>query len=60
MQTLIDYIRGTRAELAHVSWPTTRQSVAYTAIVIGVSLGVAFYLTFFDTIFLFVLNNFVF
>lgn len=59
MNRLLEYIRGTRAELAHVSWPTRRQTLSYTALVIAVSFSVAFYLTFFDTVFLFGLNSFV-
>jgi len=49
--SILEYIRETRAELKHVSWPTRRQAILYTAIVIGISVGVALYLGLFDYIF---------
>jgi preprotein translocase subunit SecE len=45
------YIKETRAELKHVSWLSRRQTLIYTGIVIGISLGVAIYLGIFDYIF---------
>jgi preprotein translocase subunit SecE len=48
---VINYIKETRGELKHVSWPTKKQAFAFTAIVIVLSLLVAFYLGFFDFIF---------
>lgn len=40
----INYIREVRAELSHVSWPTPRQTVMYTLIVVGISVVVSAYL----------------
>lgn len=40
----INYIREVRAELSHVSWPTPRQAVMYTVIVVLISIAVALYL----------------
>ena len=48
---LIDYIKDTRGELKHVSWPTQRQATAFTILVILISLFTAFFLGFFDFIF---------
>ncbi len=48
---LINYIQDTRAELKHVSWPTRKQSIAYTVIVIAISVAVAIYLGVFDGLF---------
>ncbi|MEK7628638.1 MAG: preprotein translocase subunit SecE [Patescibacteria group bacterium] len=45
------YIKDTRGELNHVAWPTQAQTITYTALVIGVSIIVAFYLGFFDFVF---------
>jgi len=45
------YIKETKAEMKHVSWPTRRQVVMYTAIVIAVSLVTALLLGLFDFIF---------
>jgi preprotein translocase subunit SecE len=51
MKTLINYIRDTRGEMKHVSWPTRTQTVVYTALVILVSIALAFYLGLFDFLF---------
>jgi len=56
----INYIKETKAELRHVSWPTRTQSIAYTVIVALVSLAVAVYLGVFDFIFTELLTKFVF
>jgi preprotein translocase subunit SecE len=46
-----EYIKETRGEIKHVSWPTRRQAVLYTITVILISVGVALYLGLFDYIF---------
>jgi preprotein translocase subunit SecE len=46
-----DYIRETRGELKHVSWPTRRQAIAYAIVVILISVGLALYLGLFDYLF---------
>jgi preprotein translocase subunit SecE len=38
---LLEYLRDTRGELKHVSWPTRKQAVVYTVLVIIVSALVA-------------------
>jgi preprotein translocase subunit SecE len=48
---LVDYVRDTKGELKHVSWPTKKQSVVFTVIVVAISVVVAAYLGFFDFIF---------
>lgn len=45
------FLKETQAELKHVSWLTRRQAIIYTAIVIGITLGVAAYLGALDYIF---------
>lgn len=59
MSRLIDYIKETREELKHVSWPTRRQAVAFTIGVIVISLLAALYLGFFDFIFSLILKKFI-
>jgi len=49
--SLINYIKETKSELKHVSWPTKSQSVWFTVIVIAISLFTAFFLGLFDFIF---------
>jgi len=46
-----NYLRETRTELKHVSWPTRRETFVYTGLVIGISLLVAAFLGFFDVVF---------
>ena len=46
-----DYLKETRGELKHVSWPTRKQAIAFTAIVIIISLGLSIYLGLLDYVF---------
>ncbi len=41
MDTFINYLKDTFAELKRVSWPTQHQAIVYTALVIGISAFVA-------------------
>ena len=45
-----EFLRETRGELRHVSWPTRAQAINYTVLVIAVSLLTALYLGLFDYI----------
>ena len=40
---LITYLREVRAELSHISWPTPRQAITYTILVIAISIVIAVY-----------------
>jgi len=57
--SLIDYLRETRGELKHVSWPTKKQTIAFTIIVIALSFAVAYFLGFFDYGFAYLLEKFL-
>ncbi|MEX2010316.1 MAG: preprotein translocase subunit SecE [Parcubacteria group bacterium] len=59
MDKITTYIKETQGELKHVTWPTRREAIAYTALVIGISLLAAFYLGLFDYIFSFILEGIV-
>lgn len=48
---ITEYIKDTRAEMAHVIWPTRKQAIVYAIAVVVVSVGVAFLLGAFDYIF---------
>ena len=48
---IINYIRETKGEMKHVSWPTRYQATMYTVLIIVISLFVAAYLGLFDWIF---------
>ncbi|MFH1402275.1 MAG: preprotein translocase subunit SecE [Patescibacteria group bacterium] len=56
---IIDYIKDTKSELKYVSWPTKKQAVWFTIVVISVSLITAFFLGFFDFIFSLGLEKFI-
>ncbi|HEY4503615.1 MAG TPA: preprotein translocase subunit SecE [Candidatus Paceibacterota bacterium] len=48
---ITEYIKETRSEMNHVSWPTRKQAISYSIIVIAVSIATALFLAFFDYIF---------
>ncbi len=48
---ITEYIKETRAEMAHVTWPSRLQAIIYSAAVVIVSVAVAFFLGLFDYIF---------
>jgi len=49
--SIADYIRDTRGELKHVSWPTRKQAIVFTVLTIILSVLLALYLGFFDFLF---------
>ena len=51
MSKITEYFKETKVELKHVIWPKRRQTFYYTAIVIILSVVVAYYLGAFDFIF---------
>ncbi|MEK7170273.1 MAG: preprotein translocase subunit SecE [Patescibacteria group bacterium] len=51
MSRLLTYFKETKAEMKHVSWPTRKQAILYTAVVIIISLATSAYLGFFDYVF---------
>ncbi len=58
-QRLIDYLKGTRAELKQVNWPTRSQTMNYTLLVIGISALVAAYLGGADRLFSYLIKTFI-
>lgn len=52
-----EYLKETRVEMKHVSWPSRSQAINYTIIVIVVSLFVAIYLGLFDSLFQYLLQK---
>lgn len=52
-----EYLKETRVEMKHVSWPSRSQAINYTVIVILVSLFVAAYLGLFDSLFSYLLQR---
>ncbi len=56
MSRLSTYFKETRAELKHVAWPTRRQAIMYTIVVIVISIITSVYLGAFDFLFTTVLK----
>lgn len=46
-----EYVQETKAELKQVNWPTRKQAVTFTVVVIIISVVTAFFLGFFDYLF---------
>lgn len=56
---MLEYFKQVRAELNHVSWPSRAQMIAFTSVVIAVSLAVAVYLGLLDYVFSLVLKKII-
>jgi preprotein translocase subunit SecE len=59
MGRFIQYLRDTRAELVHVKWPSRKQALAFTILVVVISILTAFLLGFFDYLLSLVIQKFV-
>lgn len=57
MSRLGNYVRDTAAEMKHVSWPTQKQALVYSALVICISAFVALFVGAFDYVFTQLLNT---
>ncbi len=51
MNSLIQYVKDTKAEMKHVRWPTRKHAVVFTVLIIGISIAAALFLGIFDFIF---------
>ncbi len=56
---LVDYIKDTKSELKHVSWPTRKQAITFTMIVVVISIVIAIYLGALDALFTLLLSKIV-
>ena len=59
MNRFINYIKDTRGELVHVSWPTRKQAITFTVVVVIISVLMSVYLGFFDYVLSLILQKFV-
>jgi len=59
LNKLINYINETKVEMSSVNWPTRKQAINYTLLVIGVSVGVAVFLGTFDMLFAYLLKTYI-
>ncbi len=51
MSKITDYLKETRAEFKHVNWPTRKQTIIFTVVVIVICAVIAYLLGLFDFIF---------
>ncbi len=51
LNSMLNYLREVRGEFRHVNWPTHRQTIIYTVVVLIVTLGTAAYLGALDYLF---------
>jgi len=56
---IANFLKEVKLELKKVTWPTRQETIRYTLMVIGVSVGVAIFLGGLDFIFSFLLTKFV-
>jgi preprotein translocase subunit SecE len=59
MKNIYNFILDAKAELLKVNWPTKKQTINYTLIIIGVSLAVALFLGGLDYAFGIILKKFI-
>ena len=59
MDKITTFLKEVRVELAKVSWPTRKQIIVYTAVVIGLSLFFAVILGVLDIFYEFLINKFL-
>jgi preprotein translocase subunit SecE len=56
---MFNYFKDVRAEMKHVSWPSAQLTVAYTLVVVGVSVAVAVYLGLLDFVFRLIIEQII-
>lgn len=48
---MLNFLREVKGEMKHVNWPTRRQTLVYTILIIVISIFVAIYVGVFDQLF---------
>jgi preprotein translocase subunit SecE len=56
---ITNYLKETRSELRHVNWLSRRDTIAYTILVVLISVVVALFLGAFDVLFSYLLELFI-
>jgi len=54
-----EYIKETRSEMSHVTWPTRSQAINYALLVVAISIVVAAFLGICDYVFSRILTLFI-
>lgn len=55
---IFNFFREVKGEMKHMNWPTRKQTVSYTALVVVVSAFVAAYVGVFDHLFTLLIQQF--
>ncbi len=56
---IVEYIKGTKGEMKQVTWPTRKQAMNYTLLVIGLSVVVGIILAVADYVFSLGIENLI-
>jgi len=59
IKKIINYLKEVRLEMKKINWPTKKETLKYTLLVIGVSLTIAVFLGLFDFLFTLILNKII-
>ena len=59
IKNFINYLKEVRLEMKKINWPTKKETLKYTLLVIGVSLTIAVFLGLFDFLFTLILNKII-
>ena len=59
IQALVQFFKDARAELKRVTWPTRREVLVTTGVVIVFSFIIAFMLGFFDYVYTWIIGHFL-
>ncbi|NTU66430.1 MAG: preprotein translocase subunit SecE [Candidatus Moranbacteria bacterium] len=59
MNKIAQFFKEAKVELMKVNWPTKKETINYTMVVIGISLGTAIFLGGLDYFFEFILKTFI-
>ncbi len=59
IKKFINYLKEVRLEMKKINWPTKKETLKYTLLVIGVSLTIAVFLGLFDFLFTLILNKII-
>jgi len=57
--SISSYLKETKTEMSHVNWPSRKQSIVFSLVVVVISVLTAFFLGLFDFIFSKILNLFI-
>ena len=59
MKSVSNYFRESYAEMRKVTWPSKKQTINYSLVVIGMSVGIAIFFAVIDYIFNLILTTIV-